>query len=214
METIKVIIADDHSMVREGLRSILAGKENIIVIGEASDGFEVINMAKELSPDIILMDISMPVMNGIEATKILHKELSKVKVIILSMHNNKEYVLQSIKAGAKGYVLKNNSSSELVQSIEIVSNGEAFFSKEVSQMVLNEFVTKSNKNPLKSKGELSSRETEILVLVAKGRNTREIADILSLSQRTVETHREHIMKKLDLHTIADITRYAIKQNLI
>jgi two-component system, NarL family, nitrate/nitrite response regulator NarL len=214
MEIIKVIIADDHSMVREGLRSILAGKENIKVIGEASDGLEAINMSKDLSPDVVLMDISMPVLNGIEATKILHKELSKAKVIILSMHNNKEYVLQSIKAGAKGYVLKNNSSSELVQSIEIVSNGEAFFSKEVSQMVLNEFVSKSNKATVKSKGELSSRETEILVLVAKGHNTREIADILSLSQRTVETHREHIMKKLDLHTIADITRYAIKQNLI
>jgi two-component system, NarL family, nitrate/nitrite response regulator NarL len=216
MEKIKIIIVDDHLIVREGLKSLLENQNKIEIIGEASNGLESIHLVEQLSPDIVLMDISMPIMNGIEATKILHHSMPNSKILVLTMHTNKEYVHQILESGAKGYILKNSSSTELMLAIETVFNGGAFFSPGISNFILDEFSTKTERIERNSfgKDDLTSREREILAYIAMGWSSKKIAESLSLSTRTVDTHRERIMSKLDLHTIADITRYAIENNII
>lgn len=209
---IKVLIVDDHPVVRKGLWSCLSTKENLKVVGEAVDGDDAIQKAKELLPDIVLMDLHMPKKDGLEVTDALRKEAPQVKVIILSMQGTRESVLRIIKAGARGYVLKDAPTDELVRAIESVQAGEAFFSPSVAQIALNQYVTESDKGDPLTK--LSEREREVLGLIAEGKSNKEIAMLLGIGVRTTETHRERIMRKLDIHSVAGLTKFAISHGII
>lgn len=210
-KTIKILLADDHPVVRKGLGSCLAKAGYLKLVGEACDGNEALRLANELSPDILLMDISMPEMDGLTVSEKLRKDSSPVKVIILSMHSNREYVSRILKAGARGYVLKNSPPEELIQAIDVVASGETFFSPDVARMVLNQYVDNAGQTPL---DKLTDREREVLVLIAGGRSNKEIADQLNLGVRTVETHRERVMRKLAIHSVAGLTKFAIAHGLV
>ena len=212
MQKLKVLIVDDHPVVRKGLQTCLARQDRIKVVGEASDGDEALRKARELSPDIVLMDISMPGMNGLAVTELLRKEVPKVKVLVLSMHNNREYIFRIIQAGAHGYVSKGAAPEELVRAIESVCEGEPFFSPEVARAALSQFVSGAGKK--EPFAQLTQREREVLALIADGQSNKEIANQLGIGVRTIETHRERIMRKLGIHTIAGLTRFAIMSGVV
>ena len=209
---IRLLLVDDHPLVREGIRSCLHPHKQLEIVGEAADGREALVKAKELNPDIVLMDINLPRTNGLEATRLLRREAPQTRVLILTVHNNKEYVLQIVQAGARGYVLKDTSPGELVQAIEQVNRGEAFFSADVARFVLNDYVTTSGRRK-SGEEELSDREREVLALIAEGYSNKSIASNLGLSVRTVETHRARIMRKLNIHSTAGLTKFAISQGM-
>ena len=206
------MLADDHPVVRKGIASCLSRHQHLEITGEASDGLETIRKAKQLSPDIILMDIDMPQMNGLAVTEVLRKELPQVKVLILSMHSNSEYVLRIIQSGARGYVLKEASPEELVKAIETVQSGESFFSSDVARVALNQFVRGNGEDA--NSAQLTRREREVLIQIAEGLSNKEIASHLGVGVRTVETHRERIMRKLNIHSVAGLTKFAIAKGLI
>ena len=209
---IKLLLVDDHPVVRKGIASCLASHEHLVIVGEAGDGLEALRMARELLPDLVLMDIDMPRMDGLAVTEALHKELPQIKVLIFSMHDNVEYVLRIIQSGARGYVLKDTSPEALVQAIGAVHAGEVFFSPEVARVALNQFVRGGGDGP--DMMLLTNREREVLIQIAKGMSNKEIANSLGVGVRTIETHRERIMRKLDIHTIAGLTRFALAKGLI
>ena len=212
---IRILLADDHPMVREGIRSSLAANPRFQIVGEAGDGEEAVRMTKKLAPDIVLMDINMPRTNGLEATEKLSREAPKAKVLILTMHNKKEYVLQIVRCGARGYVLKDASPQELVRAIETVDGGEAFFSAGIAQVALNDYVDSARAQKSAHKeNRLTPREIQVLALIAQGSSNKEIASRLGISVRTVETHRERIMGKLEIRTVAGLTKFAITNKLI
>lgn len=210
---IRVLLADDHPVVRQGITSCLAKQHNINIIGQAVDGRDALRKAKELNPQIVLMDIDMPNMSGLTATDILRRENPGIKVLILSMHNHSEYVLRILQSGARGYVLKNAPAEELVRAIETVNGGSTYFSNEVARVALNQFVRGGNVEGPQA-NQVSNREREVLVAIADGLSNKEIACRLGVGVRTVETHRERIMRKLNIHSIAGLTRFAIQKGLI
>ena len=209
---IKLLLVDDHPVVRRGISSCLARQERLSIVGEAADGIEAVRKAKELSPDIVLMDIDMPHMDGLAVTELLRKELPGVKVLILSMHSNTDYVLRIIQSGARGYILKAASPEELVRAIETVESGEAFFSPDIARVALNQFVRGPGEGP--TPAQLTNREREVLIQIAEGLSNKEIASHLGVGVRTVETHRERIMRKLNIHSVAGLTKFAIAKGLI
>ena len=209
---IEILVVDDHPVVRRGISSCLARRENLKIVGEAGDGCEVMEKARELQPDIILMDIDMPHMNGLAATELLRKELPEIKVLILSMHSNTEYVLRIMQTGARGYILKQAPTDDLVRAIETVNSGEVYFSPDVARIALNQFVRGAGEQP--SAGQLTNREREVLVQIADGLSNKEIAGRLGVGIRTVETHRERVMRKLDIHGVAGLTRFAVAKGLV
>jgi two-component system, NarL family, nitrate/nitrite response regulator NarL len=209
---IKVLIADDHPVVRKGLQSCLAKHDHLKVVGEASDGDEAVRKTRELSPDLVLMDITMPKMNGLAVTELLRKETPRTKVLVLSVHSNKDYIFRVIQAGAHGYVSKEAPPDELVRAIESVFEGEPFFSEDIARAALNQFVaTGGKKEPF---AQLTSRERQVLVLIAEGQSNKEIANKLGIGVRTIETHRERIMRRLDIHSVAGLTKFAIANGMI
>ncbi len=203
---------DDHPIVRKGIRSCLGRQEHLVIVGEAADGLEAVARAKELSPDIVLMDIDMPNMSGLAVTEVLRREQPQIKVLILSMYRRAEYLHRIVQSGARGYVLKEASPEELVKAIEAVNSGEAFFSPDIARLALNEVVQGSGDGP--DLGELTRREREVLILIAEGHSNKEIANSMGIGSRTVETHRERIMRKLAIHSVAGLTRCAIANGLI
>ena len=205
-------MADDHPVVRKGLQNCLARQGHLRIVGEAADGDEALRKALELSPDIVLMDISMPGMNGLSVTEVLRKEAPEIKVLVLSVHTNKDYIFRVIQAGGHGYVSKEAPPEELVRAIEAVHAGESYFPEDVARAVLNEFVSSGGKR--EPFAQLTSREREVLVLIAEGKSNKEIADQLGIGVRTIETHRERIMRRLDIHSVAGLTKYAIANGLI
>lgn len=207
---IRAFLVDDHTLVLDGIRSRLSDEDNIEVIGTACNGEEAIERVKELTPDVVLMDVSMPVMGGFEATRILKQELPETRVLILSMHDDKEYIVKLMQAGAYGYVLKDVSSNELIKAIESVHQGSTYFSSSASESLFNNF----NSDAIGTEPVLTHRETDILKLIAEGQCNKDIARTLNISVRTVETHRFNIKKKLDIHTAAGLTKYAIEHNLL
>ena len=211
-QIIKVLVADDHPVVRKGLQSCLARQGHIRVVGEAATGDEALRKARELKPDVVLMDISMPGMNGLAVTEVLRKEAPQVKVLVLSVHRNKDAIFRVIQAGAHGYVSKEAPSEEVLRAIELVSGGKPFFSEEIARAALHEFVSNGGKKEPFS--QLTSREREVLVLIAEGRSNKEIADDLHIGVRTIETHRERIMRRLNIHSVAGLTKYAIANGLV
>ena len=210
---IKLLLVDDHPLVREGLRSCLVQEKNFEIVGEAADGEEAIRQANNCPPDIVLLDINMPGMNGLEAARFLNKVVPKSKILILTMHDNKEYVKRMVASGVQGYVLKDSSPAELIAAITAVQRGETYFSRKISQTVLNDYVKTVRTKTKKGGVELSQRESEVLVLIAEGLSNKEIASRLFVSVRTVETHRERIIRKLDIHTVAGLTRYALTKGI-
>lgn len=213
-EPIKLLVVDDHPVVRRGMNFSLSKHERIRVIGEAGDGREALRMARELHPDVVLMDIDMPQMNGLAVTDLLRREMPEIKVLILSMHSNSEYAMRIIQCGARGFVLKESQPEEVISAIEAVYAGEAHFSPEVARVALNQ-VVRSNGTPSGANcSRLTNREREVLVHIADGLSNKEIATVLEIGVRTVETHRERIMRKLDIHSVAGLTRYAIANGLI
>jgi two-component system nitrate/nitrite response regulator NarL len=203
---------DDHPVVRKGLVSCLANRDHIKVVGEAADGTEALRKVKALEPDVVLMDIFMPGMDGLAVTEVLHKEAPRVKVLVLSIQSDRSRVLRIIKAGARGYVLKDTAPDDLVRAIEAVNAGDAFFSPSVARIALSQYVAEADQgDPL---ARLSEREREVLVQIAEGKSNKEIAAKLGIGVRTIETHRERIMRKLEIHSVAGLTKFAIAHNLI
>lgn len=211
-QKIRVLVADDHPVVRKGLQSCLAKQESLKLVGEAADGEEALQKALALSPDVVLLDISMPRRDGLAVTTALRKEVPLTKILILSMHSNKEYLFRIIQAGAHGYVSKGASPEELLHAIQSVHNGETFFSPEIAQAALNQLVNNGGKK--EPFAQLTSREREVLILIAQGRSNKEIANHLGIGVRTIETHRERIMRRLDIHSVAGLTKFAIANGLV
>jgi two-component system nitrate/nitrite response regulator NarL len=211
-QKIRVLVADDHPVVRKGLQSCLARQESLKLVGEAADGEEALQKALELTPDVILLDISMPRRDGLAVTTALRKDAPHTKVLILSMHSNREYLFRIIQAGAHGYVSKGASPEELLHAIQSVHNGETFFSPEIAQAALNQLVNNGGKK--EPFAQLTSREREVLILIAQGRSNKEIAGQLGIGVRTIETHRERIMRRLDIHSVAGLTKFAIANGLV
>ncbi len=211
-QKIRILVADDHPVVRKGLQSCLIRQECLKLVGEAADGEEALQKALSLLPDVVLLDISMPRRDGLAVTAALRKDAPQIKVLILSMHSNKEYLFRIIQAGAHGYVSKGASPEELLHAIQSVHRGETFFSPEIAQAALNQLVNNGGKK--EPFAQLTGREREVLVLIAQGRSNKEIASQLGIGVRTIETHRERIMRRLDIHSVAGLTKFAIANGLV
>jgi DNA-binding NarL/FixJ family response regulator len=209
MKKIKIILVDDHKLLRDGLRNIIEQRANMHIIGEASDGREAIKICSKLVPDVLVMDIAMPGLNGIEAAIQIHKSNPKIKIIGLSMHSTKQFIQGMFRAGAFGYLLKDGDADELITAITTVMLNKRYLSKDIDQEFLN--LLKKGEN-LEGK-ELSHREKEVLQLIAEGNSSKRIGEILFLSPKTVDVHRNNIMKKTDLYSIPELTKYAIQKGL-
>lgn len=210
---IRIIIADDHAIVRNGLRSLIEHELDMEVIAEADNGRDAVRIALELEPDVVIMDIAMPDLNGIEATRQIITALPRIKIIALSMHADKRYVMEMLKAGASGYILKDNAYEELARAIRTVLKNHTYLSPQVTETVIGDYVQLA----LAANGSvfslLSAREREVLQLLAEGSSTVQIADCLSIGVKTVETYRQHIIEKLEIRSIAELTKYAIREGL-
>jgi len=210
---IRILLADDHMIVREGMRSLLEKEDDMEVVAVADNGRMALKLAGELRPDVVVMDIAMPEMNGIEATRRLSGEIPGIRVLILSMHSARRFVVETLAAGAKGYLLKDCASEELVRGIRTVAADETYLSPKVADIIVRDYMKRLPESQQPDLAILSSREGEVLQLIAEGLNTKEIAFTLGISAKTVETHRQQIMKKLNLYSIAELTRYAIREGL-
>lgn len=208
-EPIRVLLADDHTLVRAGLRALLEGIPNVEVVAEVSDGSEAARLTEELRPDLVLLDIAMPLMTGLEALRHIRAHCPMARVLLLSMYDNKEYVTNAIQSGASGYLIKDAAVHELGLAVAAVVRGETYLSPRVSHQLAQAFVTKSSEtNPL------TPRQVEILRLVAQGHSSKEIARLLSLSVKTVETHRSQIMERLAINDLAGLVRYSVRQGIV
>jgi two-component system response regulator DegU len=216
---VKIVLADDHGIVRDGIKSTLRDEKSFKIIGEASNGLEAIEKVKSLSPDVVIIDINMPEMNGIEATAIISKKYPDTKALVLSMHDNEDYILKSIEAGAAGYLLKDTNKEEFVKAINAVAKGEKYFSTSISNILATGYLHRIKKEGVKSADDdsenaLTRREKGILKLIVQGSSNREIADSLSISIRTIEVHRSNMMKKLKVKNAVELVKYAMENNLV
>lgn len=215
MRKIQILIADDHKLMRSGLRLLIEQRSDFSVVGEASDGREAVSLATSLRPDVVVMDISMPSLNGIEAAQQITQHQPETGVIILSMHPDESYVLRALKAGAKGYLLKDSAESDLILAVRAIAGGKSFFSPAVSRVLLDDYVRKLKRSGAEDAYDLlTAREREILQLVAEGKSNKDVANLLNLSVYTVETHRSNIMQKLRLKGVPELTLYAVRKGLI
>ena len=209
----KIIIADDHKIMREGLKALIEKQPDMEVAAEARDGPEVTKLARKLAPQVIIMDIGMPEMNGIDATRQVLSENKDIKIIALSMHSDRRFVLEMLKAGASGYLLKDSAFEELVNAVHTVMTGQSYLSPRIMDIVVKEYLYNLPKNESTVFTVLTVREREVLQLLAEGKSTKQIASTLNLSVKTVETHRQQIMDKLEIRTVAELTKYAIREGL-
>ncbi len=221
MAKTRILIADDHDVVRSGLRALLRTSPDFSIVGEAVDGEEAVRMTEKAKPDVVIMDISMPNLDGIAATKIIKERFPEVKVVILTVHQDEEYAYQILRAGASGYVLKNAGKKDIFKAIGSAMSGERFFSPGISNIIVEGFIKRASETPAAEQAgvpatgqQLTKRELEVLKYIAMGHTNRQIADALFLSFRTVNTHRANIMQKLDIHETAGLVRYAIGIGLV
>ncbi len=214
MDKIRILLADDHTILREGIRSLLENESDMVVIGEAEDGHTAVKLVKQLDPDVVLMDIAMPLLNGIEATRQIKRDNPRTKVLILTMHENEEYIRQLLAVGAVGYILKDAAARELLGAIRAVHRGEAVLSPAITRLVIEDYLRWGDLQPENDSSGLSPREREVLQLVAEGYTNKQIAEILSISIKTVQTHRLNMMSKLDLHDRGELIKYAIQKKII
>jgi len=216
MPTLKLLLADDHEVVRKGLRSILETQRDCEVVGEAADGRQAVALVKELNPDIVILDISMPLLNGLEATRQILKMRPQTKVLVLTVHEADPLIRDVLDAGARGYILKSDAGRDLVSAVESLRRNKTFFTSRVSQMILDGFL-RGDSRPAASDGggiRLTPRQREIVQLLAEGKSSKEVAVALDLSVKTAETHRANIMRKLDCHSVSEVVRYAIRNKII
>lgn len=214
MQKIRILLADDHTLVRSGIRSLLEDEPGLSVVGEAEDGRAAVSLASQLKPDVVLMDIAMPLLNGLEATRQIKTQCPGIKVLILSMHDNEEYIRQVLEAGAMGYILKDAAARELISAIQLVHRGEAVLSPAVTRLVIEDYLRWGGARPQAEIDSLSPREREVLQLIAEGHTNKQIAEILSISIKTVQAHRNNLMQKLDLHDRGELIKYAIQKKII
>lgn len=215
MKMIRVLLAEDHTIVRKGIRSLLDAEATIEVIGEAENGREAVEKTEELLPDIVVMDHTMPLLNGLEATRQIRERLPDVKVLILTMHTNEEYIFEFLQAGAMGYLVKQSAPTDLVAALSAIAQGQFYLSPAISKSVVEEYLRQGVASGRgETPAQLTSREREVLQLVAEGYSNREIAEQLHISVKTVGVHRLNIMQKLDLHSPTELTKYAIRKGII
>jgi DNA-binding NarL/FixJ family response regulator len=206
---IRVVLADNHVLVRQGIKSLLE-REGFQVVGEAGDGMELVGIAQELQPDVAVLDIGMPLMNGLVAARELKRACPKTKAILLTRHDEDQYVIEALRAGIRGYILKNQAATDLVAALQQVCRGQVYLSPGISRVVVDAYLSKSNlpDDPL------SPREHEVLQLIAEGKSTKDVASILGVSLKTAESHRSRLMQKLDIHETASLVRYAVRRGLV
>jgi len=214
MTPFKILLVDNHTLVRAGIRALLEQIPNVLVVGEAGDGREALKLVEQYRPHLVFMDITMPVMNGLEATVRVVKEFPGTRVVMLSVHTDEEYVLQALRAGAAGYLLKDAGRAELEIAVAAVARGETYLSPAVSRHVVGDYVRRTGSGLEGRLETLTPRQREILQLIAEGKSTKEIASILDVSVKTVETHRSQLMERLDIHDVAGLVRYAIRTGVV
>jgi DNA-binding NarL/FixJ family response regulator len=214
MDKIRILLADDHTILREGISSLIKDEPDMQVIGEAEDGHAAVKLACELSPDVVLMDIAMPLLNGLEATRQIRKYCPQVKVLILSMYENEEYIRQVLAVGAMGYILKDAAARDLLEAIREVQRGELVLSPAITRLIIEDYLRWGEPKAALEDSGLSPREREVLQLVAEGYTNKQIGDILCISIKTVQAHRSNIMAKLDLHDRSELIKYAIRKKII
>lgn len=217
MPALRLLLADDHEIVRQGLKSILAALRDCEVVGEASDGRQAVQMTKDLNPDIVVLDIGMPLLNGLEATRQILKMRPQTKVLILTMHESDTVIREVLDAGARGYILKTDAGRDLVTAVESLRRNKTFFTSRVSQMILDGFLKgdpRPDRNGENGGIRLTPRQREIVQLLAEGKSSKEVAVTLDVSVKTAETHRANIMRKLDCHSVSEVVRYAIRNQII
>jgi two-component system, NarL family, response regulator NreC len=215
MPKLRIVLGDDHTLLRQGLRKILEERRDWEVVAEAGDGRDAVRQIVAMRPDVAILDIGMPLLNGIDATRQVVRRLPECRILILSMHANEAYIIQALKAGAKGYMLKDSADTDLIRGVASVAAGKSFFSPAVAKVMLDDYVRHlEDKGIVDRYDSLSEREREIFQLVAEGRSNKEVAELLSVSPATVETHRAHILQKLDVHNTAELVLYAVRRGVI
>ncbi|GAB3258858.1 response regulator transcription factor [Larkinella harenae] len=217
MSTLKLMLVDDHSIVRNGIRSLLEQNDEFVIVDEAGDGEEALEKLKSQQPDVVLMDISLPGMSGIQTTQIISRLYKNIKTLMLSMHNNEDYILRSVEAGAFGYILKDSSSDEMMKALRTIASGEKYFSSPVATIILNGYMHQLKKTERTTKvrrSKLSKKEKEILQFLVDGMSSREIAEKLQLSVRTVDNHRANMMRRLQVKNAAELVKMAVEEKLI
>ena len=215
MSKIRVLVADDHGIVRKGLRFVLERQDDLEVVGEASDGREAVRICEQASPNVVVMDIAMPQLNGLDAAAQIVRHSPEIKVIILSMHADEDYLVRALNSGVKAYLLKDSAELDLVRAVRAVAQGGSFFSPAIAQLLAEDYTRQLQQRGLQDSYELlTEREKEVLQLLAEGKSNKEVATALNVSSYTVETHRTHIMQKLDLHNTAEVVLYAVRKKII
>jgi DNA-binding NarL/FixJ family response regulator len=216
VKALRILVVDDHDIIRRGLKQLLSARPGWEICGEAKTGREAVALAEQLKPDMVVMDVSMPDLNGLEAARRIHKELPKTGILILTMHFSDQLVREVVDSGARGYILKSDADKELVTAVEAISNRRTFFTPRASEMLLDGFSRHSSgaEPKLPQRNRLTSREREIVQLLAEGKSSKEVAVALGISVKTAETHRANIMRKLELHSVSELVRYAIKNQII
>jgi len=215
MNPIRVLLADDHTVMRNGLRLLLERQPNLVVVGEASDGRETVRLAESVAPEVVVMDIAMPNLNGIEAARQITSARPETAIVILSMHSDESYVIRALKAGARAYLLKDSAEGDLIAAIHAITDGKSFFSPAISRILVEDYMRQLEQKHVEDTYELlTAREREILQLLAEGKTNKEVAAILNLSVYTVETHRTHILQKLNLHNVPELILYAVRKGII
>lgn len=215
MSTIRVLLADDHGLLRKGVRSVLAEDVDIVVVGEADDGSEAIRLAEELSPDVVIMDVAMPRLNGLEAATQIARKSKQTGILILSMYSDEEYLMRAVNAGVRGYLLKDSAEPDLVRAVRAVAGGKTFFSPVIADMLFDDYALRLQRHELQDSYELlTDRERQVLQLLAEGMTNKEVAATLTLGVSTVETHRLNLMQKLNLHNTAELVLYAVRKKIL